>query len=739
MHKLDSYKEQTNRNFGMFQGVLIPNITMMFGVILFLRLGLITASSGLVQMYIAIGLSLAIMLLTSFSIGSLATNMKVGDGGIYYIISRTLGVEIGGAIGIAIYIAQLISISLTVSGFSISFCEVFPNFSIELTEICTLLILAVFSGFSANWALQIQSAILVLLLASIGAVFMGSTSNIVPMETAEPFYGVSHIPFWIGFAMFYPALTGIEAGMALSGSLKNPGRSIFYGNVFSLIFVALIYTCISTYTYFYIPMENLISDPFVLIQFSYSPKLVTIGIWAATLSSALGSLLGAPRMLQAMSQDGVISENFSYTQGKHNEPRIAMLFTVIFVAAIMLFTTIDQIIPMLTMICLVSYGLLNFVAAFSELINIPSWRPEFKVHWTYSMTAAILIIITMFMITPGWTFATFLFLFSLYAFLRSRDIESGFQDLRDSFVFFISRLALYRLEDNEQTEALTWHPQILTLVSSPDQSVRITNLTHSLTRRSGILTFVTVIPKDWNTYEQIQSTRAMIARYFEKNHISCLSDVYPCESYWDGYQQLIKAYGIGNIQPNTIAMEISKNAMDDNILNIISVCRLMKKNILFLHDNPNTPIFFHKKRMPSKKKKIDIWWNSEETLSFDLTWSLVSILKDGLAFHGAKVTVKACVDESHARVSVEEYLKKYLKEARLKADVKVYQNDLIPADEAAPLTFVCLSRLPENSPQSIKTSYLQSIQAQAEHLSGNSVTIFVSSYDDVNHGSIYSK
>ncbi|MCB1135169.1 MAG: amino acid permease, partial [Chlamydiia bacterium] len=121
-------------SFGMLQGVLIPNITMMFGVILFLRVGVITASAGLGQMLAAIALSLVIMILTSFSIGALATNMRVGDGGVYFIISRTLGVEIGGAIGMAIFFAQLITIALTLSGFGLSFCELFPQFSITAVE-----------------------------------------------------------------------------------------------------------------------------------------------------------------------------------------------------------------------------------------------------------------------------------------------------------------------------------------------------------------------------------------------------------------------------------------------------------------------------------------------------------------------------------------------------------------------------------------------------------------------------
>jgi amino acid transporter len=721
--------------FGTIRGVLIPNITMMFGVILFLRLGVITANAGIVLMTMAIALSLAIMVLTSLSIGTLCSNMQVGDGGVYYIISRTLGIEIGGAVGLVIYFAQLISISLTVSGFSLSLCELFPHLSLELVEVGTLVCLALLSGASAAWALQAQGVILMILLAALASVFLGSASFVEPPAEVVPFYK-AHLGFWGCFAMLYPALTGIEAGMALSGSLRNPDKSLLYGNLYSLIFVAACYLLLCTFVYNFVPFPNLLSDPFALVDYARWPTLVRVGIWGATLSSALGCLLGAPRMLQSMAQDGILSEVFARVQGRNEEPRIAVAFTVLAGATIMLLTTIDQIIPMLAMICLVSYGMLNFVAAFCGITNIPSWRPAFRIPWQLSASGLALIIFTMFMISPGWTFATVGVLLAAYVSLRARSVESGFQDLRDSFVFFISRLALYRLEEGEEEHALTWHPQILALLPSPNKSERIVDLTHSLTRRSGILTFVTVIPEEWETQDRIQSTRALLSRYFEQRNVACLSDVYPCSSQVEGYKQLVKAYGIGSIQPNTVAIELGDKGIDNEFRELMDTCRVMQKNLLFFRDNDSVSTSYFRRRSNSKKKAIDIWWNPEDTQAFDLVWSLVTTLKDGMAFRDARVTIKASIAGDNAQDYVDQYLHSYLSKGRLKADVRLY-DETEDVKDAAPLSFVCLSSIPDEAEEEARHAYMGHIQDAVKRFGGQGLVAFVTTHDGIDHRAIY--
>lgn len=134
----------SKNKIGTFSGVIVPNVTMMFGVILFLRLGLIVSHTSLFETLAIIGISLGVMLMTSASIASVATNMKVGRGGIYYLVARTLGVEISGALGIALFVSQILTIALTTTAFSYLLIDIFPSLNLVFVEVGTLVVLGVF-------------------------------------------------------------------------------------------------------------------------------------------------------------------------------------------------------------------------------------------------------------------------------------------------------------------------------------------------------------------------------------------------------------------------------------------------------------------------------------------------------------------------------------------------------------------------------------------------------------------
>jgi len=727
--------DNDKNKFGPIKGVLIPNITMMFGVILFLRLGVLTAHAGSIQMLFAIGLSLLIMICTSFSIGALATNMRVGSGGVYYIISRTLGVEVGGAIGLAMYFALLISITLTVAGFSVSLCDVFPSLSVSAVEFVTLTVLTLISGFSASWSLRLQGVILVLLLSAVGSVLLGSADNLQPISNPVPFYVGGTLSFWQTFALFYPAMTGIEAGMALSGSLRNPGQSLYRGNLYSLIFVAICYSVLVLFSAWKIPHDVLVSDPFSFVDFALSPELVHAGIWGATLSSALGCLLGAPRMLQSMADDGIVFKQFGYVYGRLKEPRLAAALTYVIAAILLFLTSIDQIIPMLAMICLVSYGLLNFVTACNELMNTPAWRPLLRTHWLISVLGFVLIVIAMFMTAPGWAILTIAVLVSAQLLLQSQKLETGYQDLRESIIFFISRLALYRLGQPTQY-ALTWHPQVLALITAPDQQVKLVQLANCLTRRSGILSFATVVPEEWQNHQRVQSVRDSLTAYFEKKKIACLPEVYAAPSLFEGYCQLIKAYGIGPIQPNTVLLEIQEDKIDEDLIAVIETCAFVQKNVVLMRNRVPDSMGVFSRRASIRKRHIHVCWDPDETSSFDLTLSLVTTLTDGMVFLNSKLTILAEASDVYAKASIRDYLQTYLDKSRLKASVFVTVEGEKKLS-AAQLGFISLKPLAENADEKSRSEYIAYLKDVYRQSLKWESALFVTGYDQVDHRAIY--
>jgi len=732
-----------NKKFGLIKGVFIPNVTMMFGVILFLRLPIIVAHVGLWSQLAIIALSLTFMLITSFSIASIATNMEVGTGGVYYLITRTLGIELGGAVGIAVYLAQLISISLTITGFAYLFCDIYPAFTPVQVEVVALAALTFLACVSTSLALRAQGLIFVLILLAIGSVLFGSPDSIPAPKDITPFYPGGKLSFLAAFALFYPALTGIEAGMALSGSLKNPARALCWGNITSLIFVAITYAMLSAFVFYKIPIDLLKSDPFVLVSFAFSPQLVILGVFCATLSSALGSLVGAPRIFQSLAEDRVAPVIFSKTIGKYNEPIWSLLLTAVGSLCIILFTTLDQILPILTMICLITYGLLNFIAAIAELMNTPSWRPQFRVHWSIPMIGVFLALFLMIVISPLWTFGAVFLVVGILFMLRRRNLEAGFQDLRESVIFFFSRFALYHLS-NPAEYAIVWHPQLLVFPFSPTQSKKLIHLSHQLTRRSGILTFGSIVPEDtWSSAERIAASRQSLENYFMKQNIGCMLEVMPAPSIHDGMLNMVKAFGIGPIQPNTIVVDLDVENPDiEKLIELVNTCRTMQKNLIFFKDSDHLTDKRFTKLSISPKKRIDLWWDGTSSKSFDLTASLAKTLYDCKIWRNTKVFLNVLSPHPSAQDPLEEYIQKFVTKSRLKMTPRVIHESnasdpflyMEKYTRKADLTFLCLEHFEKEHTDQEYADYLQLVIEQSRNCG---VLALVICFDQVEHSELY--
>lgn len=706
---------------------------MMFGVILYLRLGLVTSYVGPLEMSTIIALSAAIMLITAASITSVVTNMQIGGGGVYFLISRSLGIEIGGAIGLSLYFSQIISISLCVTGFSVAFHDAFPQFSLVWIEVLTLLLLTLLSVVSTDLALKTQFIILIILICSIISAFMGSMEGVTEVPS-EPFIP-GGLTFWQAFSMFFPAMTGIEAGMAMSGTLKNPSKSLSIGTFFALLTSFCVYLVLSLFLYFSIPTKILQNDPLVLLQFGASSKLIILGIWGATLSSILGSLLGAPRMLQAISEDGILPEFLTRTHGKNKEPTYALMMTFLVSLFVVLFTSIDQIIPILTMICLISYGTLNLVTALASLINSPSWRPLFNTPWYLSLLGAFCCFAAMFMIDPGWTFIAIFLVVALYLIVRRKEIDVSFKDIRQSIIFFFSRLALYRLPD-AMDDAQNWHPQLVAFIGSPQENENAIYLTQSLTRRSGILSFATVIPEQLSHDNTADQRKKMLEDFYEKHKIPCIVDVSIYPTVDEGIENMIRSYGIGPFQPNTIFLPCK---FEDRPFPFIDVALETRKNVMLYYETHKGPVKTFKKTLNPRSKKIDVWYDSEERSGFELVLSYVNSLTESPSWRGAKVYLKAIASDLTAKHNIQEYLEDFIKKSRLKMKPKVYLHETedltyFLKSKDADLCFISLKSHEFFDEAKDFRGYYQKLMKQINSLKAS---LIVLAGDEINHQEIY--
>ncbi len=369
---------------GTFGGVFTPSILTILGVIMYLRLGWVVGSVGLLGTLGIVTISTGITFLTALSVSTIATDRRVRIGGAYYMISRSLGVESGGAIGLPLYTALALSVALYTIGFAESFVAVFPQVSQRGVALVVTVLVAALAMKSATVAIRAQYLIMAAIGISLLSLLLGR-----PVEPSEAELvrqdPEGTVGFWIVFAVFFPAVTGIMAGVNMSGDLRSPARSIPIGTMAAVGVGYLVYIIVAVVLAFRADAASLVEDPLIMRRIAFWGDAILLGVWGATLSSAVGSILAAPRVLQALALDGVLTARGRWVgrgSGPRHEPRIGTILTLGIALVAVLLGDLDAIAPILTMFFLTTYLVLNLAAGIEALVASPSFRPAFRVHWT---------------------------------------------------------------------------------------------------------------------------------------------------------------------------------------------------------------------------------------------------------------------------------------------------------------------------------------------------------------------
>lgn len=693
---LNKQKTSSGAGLGTFGGVFTPSILTILGVIMYLRFGWVIGNVGLTGTLIIVTLSTCITFLTSLSIASIATDQKVRTGGAYYMISRSLGIESGGAIGISLYFAQAFSIALYTVGFAESVVEVFPELSEKLVGIVTTIIVAVVALTSAQTAIKAQYVIMVGIALSLLSLIFGS-----PLESFDPQANYStpsdSVGFWTVFAVFFPAVTGIMAGVNMSGDLKNPNKSIPKGTFAAIAVGYLIYMGLPIILANRVDPLNLINDPMIMRKISFWGDAILIGVWGATLSSALGSILGAPRILQALARDGILPKFLKWTgkgSSKDDSPRLGTLFTLAIVLVSVWFGDLNLIAPVLTMFFLTTYSVLNIAAGSEQFLKSPSFRPKFKVHWAFSLLGAISCGGVMFLINPSATFAALVFVALIFLWLKGRDLQSSFGNIGRGLRMAIIKSSLMKL--TEEQDAKNWRPNPLVLVGSPKKRWHLIEFADTLTHKRGILSVASVLPKDSMKANQIFQMKNHIQTYLKKKGIECLVKVIPAENPFIGVTHIAESYGLGALQPNTIIIGESETpGSQGEYCKMIERFYELNKNVLIVHKG-NQEVTF------GDKRRIDIWWGGLKG-NGGLMMILAHLINNSIDWRQAKIHIKMVINDESAVESTTDNMHNILEEIRIDANVDIicmkgqsFDEILVKNSTEADLVFLGMARPNEN-------------------------------------------
>ncbi|HSG99111.1 MAG TPA: Na-K-Cl cotransporter, partial [candidate division Zixibacteria bacterium] len=321
--------QQPQKTLGAFLGVYTPTILTILGVIMYLRFGWVVGSLGLRDTLLVVIAANGITLITTLSFSSMATNMRVGVGGAYFIISRSLGLGIGAAIGIPLFLSQAISVTLYSYGLAESLTIVWPDLPPAPVSVAIIVVVTAVSIYGAGFALKTQIPLLALVALSIVALAVGALFLTDPGDVLQ-YHSFDRINFWEGFAVFFPAVTGVMAGLSLSGDLKNPSRSIPIGAIGATLTGFAIYLIIPVLLSRGASVYELQHNSLVWLEIApLGLFLVLPGLWGAILSSAVGSALGAPRTLQAVSRDQLANQRVREFVASEKGVRIALGITAV--------------------------------------------------------------------------------------------------------------------------------------------------------------------------------------------------------------------------------------------------------------------------------------------------------------------------------------------------------------------------------------------------------------------------
>ena len=716
---------------GTFGGVFTPSILTILGVIMYLRFGWVVGNVGLAGSLLIVTLSTAITFVTALSICEIATDQRVRIGGAYYMISRSLGLESGGAVGIPLYFAQALSVALYTVGFAESVVEVFPGLDQKLVGVVVTVGVALLAVTSAQTAIRAQYVIMAAIALSLVSLVLGS-----PIEATQvEMWGVpqsASVPFWAVFAVFFPAVTGIMAGVNMSGDLREPERSIPRGTLWAVGVGYLIYMALPVILASRADASTLVADPLVMRRIALWGNAIVLGVWGATLSSAVGSILGAPRVLQALARDGVLPKRLRWLgrgSGLDDAPRAGTWATLGVALLAVWFGDLDLIAPVLTMFFLTTYGVLNVAAGVERFLGSPSFRPKFRVHWSISLAGALGCVAVMLLINALATVVSVIVVVAIFIWLERREMTAAWGDVRRGIWMAMTRAGLLRLR-GASVDPKNWRPHLLIFSGAPTRRWHLIDLAISITHNRGLATVATVLPVAQVTKERQLSMEAVIHEYLERRGVRALVRVARAEDPFLGAERLVEAYGLGALVPNTIVL--GANQEPDHRLGfcaMIANFHAAQRNVVIVRDDPE--------RGFGERRRIDVWWGGLQH-NGGLMMILAYLLGSSIEWRGAELTLKMVARNEAAAEGCRRNLAEVVASTRTGARFEVLVSDGQPffelirdASAGADLVMMGIAE-PGDDPAGF-AEYYGALQLRTE---GLPTTVFVLAAEDLAFGEV---
>lgn len=575
--------------------VFFTAISTILGAILFLRFGFAVGTLGFWGVVLIIILGHSLTIPTAFAISELATNKRVEGGGEYFIISRSFGLNIGGTIGIALFLSQAISVAFYVIAFTESFEFLFNFFADRFNfhlprQVISIPVMAVL-GFvilrqGANLGVRALYVVAGILFISLLLFFLGTTEYGTVTGNKLPPGDLRNLnSFFVVFAIVFPAFTGMTAGVGLSGDLKRPSRSIPIGTTTATLAGMVIYLAVVYKLAITVSAEDMLNNQLIMAKIAIAGAfIIPLGLAASTMSSALGSVMVAPRTLQALALDSSfpskkINKWLSYGRKSDGEPVNASLVTVSIAFIFVALGSVNAVAQIISMFFLVTYGSLCLISFLNHFGSSPSYRPSFRSRWYLSLAGFLIAIWVMFRINAPYALASILVMMSVYTYIKyyHRD-RHGLESLFANALFQMNRnLQVYLQKTGSRKKAKEWRPSAICISKDSFVRARAFQVLNWISYRYGFATYLHRIDGYYcrATSEQASAELAKLIEVYDTTNNHVYVDTIISPSYTSAIVQAIQVPGISGMENNMVIFEYDKEH-PDNLKEIIENIRLIK-------------------------------------------------------------------------------------------------------------------------------------------------------------------
>jgi amino acid transporter len=672
-------------DLGTFAGVFTPSILTILGLILFLRLGYVVGAAGLGLALLILVAANAISLLTSLSLSAVATNLRIKRGGDYYLISRTLGHEFGGAIGLVLFLAQAVSIGFYCIGFGEAMAAVLPSPLDRHGHIFATGaagVLFVFAWMGADWATRFQYVVMAVLTAALVSYFAGGLllwdSALLQENWSAPGDGET---FWVLFALFFPAVTGFTQGVSMSGDLRDPGRSLPLGTLTAVGLSIVVYLLTAVVFAGALPRDDLVRDYEAMNRVALVPGFIVAGVFAATLSSGMASFMGAPRILQSLASDRLFPWllPFASGTGRARNPRRGVLLSAAIAFATISLGQLNLIAPIVSMFFLISYGLINYATWFEASSASPSFRPTFRFyHRHLSLAGALACLGTMLAIDIEAGLIAVAVLFAVYQYLRRIAPQARWADGRRSF--HTQRVRTHLLAAVQESDhPRDWRPNILLFSDDAPRRARLLRFASWLERDSGFTTAVRILVGHGGAMLQRKhEAEEMLAQEIKEAGVQAFPLAVATPDLDTGVNVLVQGFGIAHLRANIILLdwlehEEEKTAAERRELvygrNLKTAFRLGSNLVMLAGGDSDWKTL---QEVPRDERRIDVWWRDDATSRLML---LLAYLMTGTEdWEGARIRLLGICCTT-ASTGTAEALGELLENVRIQAEPVLLEQD----------------------------------------------------------------